>query len=54
MDTAIVIRSAVIKDKKIYVGAGGVIVADSVAEQEWEEVNNKSMAIIKAINNIGS
>ena len=34
MDTAIVIRSAVIKDKKIYVGAGGGIVADSVAEQE--------------------
>ena len=54
MDTAIVIRSAVIKDKKIYVGAGGGIVADSVAEQEWEEVNNKSMAIVKAINNIGS
>ena len=54
MDTAIVIRSAVIKDKKIYVGAGGGIVADSLAEQEWEEVNNKSMAIVKAINNIGS
>ncbi|MEK9541551.1 MAG: anthranilate synthase component I family protein, partial [Gammaproteobacteria bacterium] len=54
MDTAIVIRSAVIKDKKIYVGAGGGIVADSVAEKEWEEVNNKSMAIVKAINNIGS
>ena len=48
------IRSAVIKDKKIYVGAGGGIVADSVVEQEWEEVNNKSMAIVKAINNIGS
>ena len=54
MDTAIVIRSAVIKDKKIYVGAGGGIVADSVAKHEWEEVNNKSMAIVKAINNIGS
>ena len=54
MDTAIVIRSAIIKDKKIYVGAGGGIVADSVAEHEWEEVNNKSMAIVKAINNIGS
>ena len=54
MDTAIVIRSAVIKDNKIYVGAGGGIVADSAAEKEWEEVNNKSMAIVKAINNIGS
>jgi anthranilate synthase component 1 len=54
MDTAIVIRSAVIKDNKIYVGAGGGIVADSVAEKEWEEVNNKSMAIVKAIDNIGS
>ena len=54
MDTAIVIRSAVIKDNKIYVGAGGGIVADSVAEKEWEEVNNKSMAIVKAIHNIGS
>jgi anthranilate synthase component 1 len=54
MDTAIVIRSAVIKDNKIYVGAGGGIVADSIAEKEWEEVNNKSMAIVKAIDNIGS
>ena len=43
-----------VKNKKIYVGAGGGIVADSVAEHEWEEVNNKSMAIVKAINNIGS
>ena len=54
MDTAIVIRSAVIKDNKIYVGAGGGIVADSIAEKEWEEVNNKSMAIVKAIDSIGS
>jgi len=29
-------------------------VADSLPEQEWEEVNIKSMAIVKAINNIGS
>ena len=40
--------------RRIYGGEGGGIVADSVAEQEWEEVNNKSMAIVKAINNIGS
>ena len=53
MDTAIVIRTAIISDGKIYLGAGGGIVADSIPETEWEEASNKSMAILKAIKNIG-
>ena len=54
MDTAIVIRTAIISDGKIYLGAGGGIVADSIPETEWEEASNKSMAILKAIKNIGN
>ena len=53
MDTAIVIRTAIISDGKIYLGAGGGIVADSIPETEWEEASNKSMAILKAIKKIG-
>ena len=54
MDTAIVIRTAIVSDGKIYLGAGGGIVADSIPETEWEEASNKSMAILKAIKNIGN
>lgn len=48
MDTAIAIRTAVIKDGKLYVQAGGGIVADSVPELEWKETMNKARAIFKA------
>ena len=37
MDTAIAIRTAVIKDKMLYIQAGAGIVADSVPRNEWNE-----------------
>jgi anthranilate synthase component I len=48
MDVAIAIRTAVIKDKKLYVQAGAGIVADSVPQSEWEETQNKAKAVIRA------
>lgn len=49
MDTAIAIRTAVIKDGVLNVQAGAGIVADSVPEYEWKETRNKARAIIKAV-----
>lgn len=49
MDTAIAIRTAVIKQGQLHVQAGGGIVADSVPELEWEETLNKRRAMFKAI-----
>lgn len=48
MDLAIAIRTAVIKDKTLYVQAGAGIVADSVPEREWAETCNKAQAVIRA------
>ncbi len=48
MDTAIAIRTAVIKDGKLYVQAGGGVVADSVPKLEWEETLNKARAMFRA------
>ena len=49
MDTAIAIRTAVIKDKKIHVGAGAGVVADSVPENEWLECRQKSKVFMDAM-----
>lgn len=49
MDTAIAIRTAVIKDKHLHIQAGAGIVYDSVPETEWEETMNKARAIFKAV-----
>jgi anthranilate synthase component 1 len=48
MDTAIAIRTAVIKDKRLFVQAGAGIVADSVPQSEWDETMNKGRAIFRA------
>ena len=48
MDVAIAIRTAVIKNQKLYVQAGAGIVADSVPQSEWEETQNKAKAVIRA------
>ena len=48
MDTAIAIRTGIIKNKKLYVQAGCGIVADSIAESEWEETVNKGKAVFHA------
>lgn len=48
MDTAIAIRTAVIKDGTINVQAGAGIVYDSVPESEWQETLNKAKAVLRA------
>lgn len=48
MDTCIVLRTSVVKDGKMYVQAGAGIVADSVAESEYQECVNKAKALFKA------
>jgi anthranilate synthase component 1 len=48
MDVAIAIRTAVVKDKVLYVQAGAGIVADSVPESEWLETRNKARAVLRA------
>jgi len=48
MDTCIVLRTAIVKDSKMYVQAGGGIVADSTPEFEYEESVNKAKALFRA------
>jgi anthranilate synthase component 1 len=48
LDFAIAIRTAVIKDKMLYVQAGAGIVADSDPELEWQETLSKSRAVFSA------
>ena len=48
-DTAITIRTAVIKDSTAYVQAGGGVVADSVPETEYYETMSKARAMLSAI-----
>ena len=48
-DTAITIRTAVIKDGIAYVQAGGGVVADSVPENEYYETVSKAWAMLTAI-----
>jgi len=49
MDMAIAIRTAVIKNERLFVQAGAGVVADSVPRLEWEETINKARAIFRAV-----
>lgn len=49
MDTAIAIRTAVIKDRTLYIQAGAGIVADSIPAYEWKETMSKARAIFQAV-----
>ncbi len=49
LDTAIAIRTAVIKDKTLHIQAGAGIVYDSVPRSEWDETMNKGRAIFRAV-----
>ena len=49
LDTAIAIRTAVIKDKTLHIQAGAGIVYDSVPRNEWDETMNKGRAIFRAV-----
>ena len=49
MDTAIAIRTAVIKNQQLHIQAGAGIVYDSVPQSEWDETMNKARAIVAAV-----
>jgi len=49
LDTAIAIRTIVIKDGVAHMQAGGGIVADSIPENEYQESLNKAQALLAAI-----
>ena len=49
MDTAIAIRTAVIKNNTLHIQAGAGIVHDSVPEMEWQETMNKARAVFRAV-----
>ncbi len=49
MDTCITLRTALVKDGKVYAQAGGGIVADSSAEGEYDESINKAKAVMRAV-----
>lgn len=48
MDTCITLRTALLKNGKLYVQAGGGIVADSNPDDEFEESQNKARAVMRA------
>ncbi|MFF3210502.1 anthranilate synthase component I [Streptomyces sp. NPDC002886] len=48
-DTAIAIRTALLRDGKAYVQAGAGVVADSVPELEDAECRNKAAAVLRAV-----
>ncbi len=49
LDTAIAIRTAVIKDNTLHIQAGAGIVYDSVPRNEWDETMNKGRAVFRAV-----
>ena len=49
MDTCIAIRIAYKKNGKVFIRSGAGIVADSVAEKEYEECINKAKAVVNAL-----
>jgi para-aminobenzoate synthetase component 1 len=49
MDTSIAIRTAVVRNRRIYFSAGGGIVADSDPEQEYQETLDKVRAVIDVL-----
>jgi len=49
MDTAIAIRTLLVKNGTAYLGVGAGVVADSIPENEFEETMSKGRALLKAI-----
>tara|TARA_Y100000031_G_scaffold16260_1_gene16900 strand:- start:42 stop:869 length:828 start_codon:yes stop_codon:yes gene_type:complete len=49
IDTAITLRTSVIKDGVAYIQVGGGLVADSTAEDEFQETMHKAGALLRAI-----
>ena len=53
MDMCIALRTALLKDQKLYIQAGGGVVFDSDPEAEFQETVNKSKALRKAAEDAG-
>lgn len=49
LDTCIAIRTIVATDDRAYIQAGAGVVADSVAQKEYEETENKARALFDAL-----
>lgn len=49
LDTAIAIRTAVIRNRVAHIQAGAGIVADSDPESEYQECRSKAMAVLRAV-----
>jgi anthranilate synthase component 1 len=49
MDTAIAIRTAVVKHGQLHIQAGAGVVADSIPDLEWKETMNKGRAVFRAV-----
>lgn len=49
MDTCIMLRTALLKNGRVYIQAGGGWVADSVPADEYQETINKASALFKAV-----
>ncbi len=54
LDTAIAIRTAVIKNQILHIQAGAGIVYDSIPSKEWEETMNKGRAIFRAVSMVNA
>ena len=54
LDTAIAIRTAVLRDGHAYVQAGAGIVADSDPDTEYQESLNKATVVLRAISLAGT
>ena len=54
MDSAITIRTALIKDNEITLQAGAGVVADSINELEYLEVSNKMRALVSSIEDLSN
>ena len=48
LDTCIALRTAVVKDRQMHVQAGAGVVYDSDPEADYEETQNKALALIRA------
>lgn len=48
-DFALMLRTALVKDQKVYIQAGAGVVADSVPYNEYVETVNKAGALVKAV-----
>jgi anthranilate synthase component 1 len=49
LDSAIAIRTALLKDKRLFIQSGAGLVADSVPASEYQETLNKAGAMLKAV-----